>query len=72
MSFAELQIASDQQARPFVAVGEDLEQQFGAGAAERQVAEFVADQQLGAVTMSQEPVELVAFLGFFEPQTTPS
>ena len=40
------QIAGDQQAGPLVAVGEDLEQQFRAGAAEAQVAQFVDDQQV--------------------------
>jgi hypothetical protein len=36
--FAERQVAGDQQAPPFVAVGEDLEEQLGAGAAEREVS----------------------------------
>jgi len=36
--FAERQIAGDQQAGPFVAIGEDLEQQLGPRPAKRQVA----------------------------------
>ena len=45
--FADRAVAGDQQAGSLVAVGEDLEQQFRAGAAERQVTQFVADQQVG-------------------------
>ena len=36
--FTERQVAGDQQAGSFIAIGEDLEQQFGAGAAEGEVS----------------------------------
>jgi hypothetical protein len=40
--FTERQVAGDEQAAAFVAIGEHLEEQLGAGAAEREVAELVA------------------------------
>ncbi len=60
--FAERQVAGDQQAGPFIPIREDLEQQFGAGPAERQVAQLVADQQIHPVELVQEPVQLVLLL----------
>ena len=46
LPFAERQIARHQKTGALVTVGEDLEQQVGAGATERQVAQFIADQQI--------------------------
>ena len=39
--FAEWQVARDQQTGPFVAIGKDLEQQFGSRTAKREVAQLV-------------------------------
>ncbi len=64
--FAERQVAGDQQAAPFVAIGKHLEQQFGTGSAEREIAQFVADQQVGLVQASQISIESVLLLRFFE------
>ena len=63
---AEGQIAGDQQAAAFVAVGEDLEQQLGSGAAERQVAEFIADQKIRAIQLIQKTIELIILLFLFQ------
>ena len=64
--FTERQIAGVQQAGPFVPVGEDLEQQLGPRTAERQVAQFIADQQIGPIQLVQEAVQLVLLLGLFQ------
>ena len=40
--FAERQVAGDEQALAFRTIGEHLEEQLGAGAAGREIAEFVA------------------------------
>ncbi len=63
---AEREIAGDQQAAAFVAVGEHLEQQLGSGAAERQVAEFIDDQQVNPVELLQQRVQSELLLCFFE------
>src|SRR5277367_1220744 len=49
--FAECQVAGDEQALAFITIGEHLEEQLGAAAAEREVAELVTDQEV-------EPIEL--------------
>ena len=64
--FAEGQVAGDQQAAPFVAISEHLEQQFGTRSAERKIAEFVADQQVRLIQASQVTIEPVLFLRFFQ------
>ena len=63
---AEGQVAGDQQAGALVAVGENLEQQLGSGAAEREVAQFGADQQVGLVELREEFFQPVLLLSFFE------
>ena len=63
---AERQVARDQQARSLVAVGEHLKQQLGPRAAEREVAQLVADQQFRPVELPEEAVELVLLLSFFQ------
>ncbi len=63
---AEGQVASDQQAASFVAVGKDLEQQFSARAAEREITEFVADQQIALVEPGQKTIEPVLLLRFLQ------
>lgn len=64
--FAERQVAGDQQAGSLVAIREDLEQQLGASPAERQVAQFIANQQVHPVELAQEAVQLVLLLRFFQ------
>ena len=64
--FAEGQVAGDQQAAPFVAIREHLEQQLGTGSAERKIAQFVADQQVRLVQSSQVTIESVLFLRFLQ------
>ena len=63
---AEGQIAGDQQAAAFVAVGEDLEQQLCSGTAEGEVAEFIANQQVSAIQLIQEAIELIVLLLLFK------
>ncbi len=63
---AEGQITGDQQTPALVAIGEDLEQQFGSRAAEREVAQLITDQQVCFVQLVQEPIQLVLLLGFLE------
>ena len=64
--FAERQVAGDQQAGPFVPVREDLEQQLSAGPAERQIAQLIADQQIGPIQLVQEAIQLILLLGLFQ------
>ena len=59
---AEGQVAGDQQAGPLVTVGKELEEQLRTRTTERQVAELVADEQVGLVELSEEAVELVLLL----------
>ncbi len=49
-------------------VREHLEQQLGSGPAERQVAKFVADQQVRAIELRQHAVELVLLLRLLQPR----
>ena len=60
--FGEREVAGDQRAASFVPVGEQLEQQLGPHTVERDVAQFVADQQVEFVELSQQFVELVRLL----------
>lgn len=64
---AERQVARQQQAPPLVAVGEDPEQQLHAAPADRHVAQLVADQQVAAVELAQEPVQRVLLLLLLQP-----
>jgi len=66
LPFAEWKVRGDQQARSLVAIREDLEQQLGAGAIERQIPKLVADQQVDFIQLLQKPIELVLLLGFFQ------
>ena len=63
---AEREVAGDQQAAAFVAVGEHLEQEFGPRAAERQIAEFIDDQQVDPVEFLQQCVQRELLLRLFE------
>ncbi len=63
---AERQVAGQQQAAAFVAVGENLKQQLCAAAAERQVSEFIHDQQIRAIQLRQKTIEQVRLLLLFE------
>ena len=64
--FAKRQVAGDQQAGSFVAVGEDLEQQLSPRTAKRQVAQLVADQKIRPIQLAQEAVELILLLRLFQ------
>jgi len=63
---AERQIAGDQQAGPFIPIRKDLEQQLGAGPAEREVAQLITDQQIHPIELAQEAVQLILLLGFLQ------
>ena len=63
---AERQIAGQQQAAAFVAVREDLKQQLRTAATERQITQFIHDQQIGAIQLSQKAIQQVRLLLFFE------
>src|SRR5437870_1323144 len=60
------QVAGEQQAAALVAIGEHLEEQLGSSPAEGQIAQLIADQELGLVELTEEAVELILFLRFFE------
>ncbi len=55
-----------EQAPAFIAIGEDLKQQLCTAAAERQVAEFIHDQQIRAIRLRQKAIEQVRLLLLFE------
>lgn len=55
-----------QQALAFVAIGEHLEEQFGAGPAERQIAQFVANEQIDVVQARQASVQGRLLMGLFQ------
>ncbi len=63
---AERQVTGDQQTGPLIPIREDLEQQFRAGSAERQIAEFITDQQIHSVELAQEAIQLVLLLHFLQ------
>ena len=63
---AERQVAGEQETGPFIPIREDLEQQLGAGAAEREVSQFITDQQIHPIELSQEAVQLILLLGFLQ------
>ena len=63
---AERQIARQQQAAAFVAVGENLKQQLCTATTERQVTQLVHDQQISAIQLSQKAIEQVCFLLLFK------
>lgn len=63
---AERQVAGQQQAAAFIAIGEDLKQQLGSAMAERQVSEFIHDQQIGAIKLCQISIKQVCLLLLLE------
>ena len=63
---AERQIAGEQQTGPFIPIRKDLEQQLGAGAAEREVSQLITDQQIHPIELAQEAVQLILLLGFLQ------
>lgn len=63
---AERQVAGDQQAATFVSISEYLKQQFGSRSTERQVPEFIDDQQIEFVEPLQHAIQCKLFLSFFE------
>ena len=49
-----------------MAVGEDLEDELGGAVGQRQIAELVKDDDLGALVAADDPGELAAALGLLE------
>ena len=68
----ESQVRRDNQAPPFIAYGEDLEQEFGAGLGEGQVPEFVHDQDIELVKLLECPLQPVFLPGLFQGIRQPS
>ena len=64
--FAEREVGGDDQAAAFVAFGEDLEDELGGAVGQRQIAQLVADDQLGAGVAADDAGELAVALGFLE------
>jgi hypothetical protein len=64
--FPERQVGGDDQAGAFVSLGEDLEDELGGAVWQREVAEFVADQQLGAGVAADNAREFAVALCFLE------
>src|SRR6516164_1077485 len=60
---AERQIGRHQNTGALIAVAEDPKQKLDTASAQRDVTELVADQQMGPLQLSQEPVQRVLFLG---------
>lgn len=63
---AERQVAGDEDASVFIAVGEDLEQQFRPGSVEADVTQFIHDQSIDLLQHRQHPFEPIVLLRFFE------
>ena len=63
---AERKVAGDQQAATLVTIDEDLKQKFGSGSAERQITQFVDDQQVEFVETLQHSIQSELLLSFFE------
>ena len=63
---AERKVAGQQKAAAFVTIGEDLKQQFRAAPTERQVPEFIHDQQIRAIQLRQISIKQIRLLLLFE------
>ena len=63
---AERQVAGQEQAAAFIAVSKDLKQQLRTAATERQVSQFIHDQQIRAVQLRQISIKQVRLLLLFE------
>ena len=64
--FAEGQVGGDDQAAAFVAFGEDLEDELGGAVGQREIAQLVEDDELGAGVAADDAGELAAAVGFLE------
>ena len=60
---AERQVGGDDQRAAFVALGEDLEDELGGAVGQREVAELVEDDELGAGVAADDSGELAARSG---------
>src|SRR6266702_1810862 len=60
--FTEGQVGGDDQAAAFVAFGEDLEDELGGAVGQREVAEFVEDDELGACVATDHAREFATAL----------
>ncbi len=63
---AERKIARQQKTAAFVAIGENLKQQLRTAAAERQITEFIHDQQIRAIQLRQISIKQIRLLLLFE------
>src|SRR5690606_10517213 len=63
---AESEVGGDQCGSPFVALGQQVEQQLAAGAVEGHEAELIEDEQVSAVDPAGESTDLGLVLGFDE------
>lgn len=63
---AERQVAGQQQTAAFIAVSKDLKQQLCTAATERQISQFIHDQQIRAIQLRQISIEQVRLLLLFE------
>ncbi len=64
--FVEGQVRGDDRGSAFVTAAEDFEQQFGAGLRQRNVAEFVDDEQFGRVQLRLKPQKAFLVARFHE------
>jgi hypothetical protein len=63
---AERQVARHQDAASLVPIREHLEQQLGTTATERQVTQFVDDQQIDPIQLSQHSIQTMLLLRFLQ------
>ena len=64
--FAEREVGGEDQASAFVAFGEDLEDELGGAVGQREVAELVEADELGAGVAADDACELLAALGLLQ------
>gem|GEM_PF-3275534 len=63
---AERKIAGQQKTAAFVAIGEDLKQQFRTTATERQIPQFIHDQQIRTIQLRQIAIQQIRLLLLLE------
>lgn len=62
----EVKIACQEQASSLVSLCKHLKQKLRAAPTEGQIAEFINDQQISAVELSQESIDVIELLFLFE------
>src|SRR5919106_769163 len=63
---AERQVGRDDQAAALMSFGEDLEDELGGAVGQREIAQLINDDKLGAGVACDDAGELAAALGFLE------